>query len=221
MSVTTQTSKFVQATSAGAFYVVRSKKDDPSRRLLQQFLGSNSTPSFNRDKLASTLSLSDDATSALIHHLQKLSMLQTFEQPMMADSGKLEDILPGILKPLSCDGKALLADSQGFYLATTGFPHESAEELSALGADLASLHERHSGLLDGNLNAQSQSWGLLDAGGFSKLGFWPLNIGNVTFTLVISGMPRLDRHEFLRLVWTLYTRYAADYVASDQGAISA
>ncbi len=200
---------YIQTTPAGAYYTTCTKKDDASRRLLQQFLCSPTTPNLDIENLSQQLSLTNDATLELLQHLDKLKFLQRFDEPMQVDTGKLEDILPQLLQALSCENKALLADEQGFYISSAGFPHETAEELSALGADLASLHERHSGLLLGNLNMQSNSWALVDAAGFSQLGFWPLFVGVEVFTLIISGVPRLDRNEFLRLVWALHTRYAA------------
>ena len=101
----------------------------------------------------------------------------------------------------------MLADRQGFYLGTAGFTHETAEELSALSADLASLHQRHSGLLANNLGIGSGAWGVIDAAGNSQVGFWPLYVGEQRFALVLAGVPRMNQQALVNLIWILNQRY--------------
>ena len=117
-------------------------------------------------------------------------------------------MLPTLLSVLSGSNKALLADQQGFYLATYGFSHESAEELSALSADVASLYQRHSGLLKNNLGIDSSAWSIVDASGDSHMGCWPIFIGNQRFSLVLSGVPQMNQSAFTNLVWMLSKRYS-------------
>ncbi|MEN8260508.1 MAG: hypothetical protein ABFS02_07965, partial [Pseudomonadota bacterium] len=104
----------------------------------------------------------------------------------------------------------LLSDNEGFQLASSGFTHEVAEELSAMSAELSKLHERRSGLLLNNMGLNSSAWGVVDAGGNSKVGFWPMSIGKHKFVLVISGIPHFNQPNFVDLVWTLSTRYSTD-----------
>jgi hypothetical protein len=120
----------------------------------------------------------------------------------------LEAILSGYLSKLSENGKALLADKQGFYLASHGFPHEVAEELSALSADIATVHDRRSGLLMNNMGLASHAWAVVDAFGNSQVGFWPLFIDKNRFVIAISGVPHFNQPEFVSLVWALTIRYA-------------
>ncbi|HHO59219.1 MAG TPA: hypothetical protein ENJ64_03175 [Thiotrichales bacterium] len=147
-----------------------------------------------------------DAQQALTHMI-RLKWLQSFEEPAHAPDGTIEERLPELLQQLSSDGRALLADDQGFYLACAGFTHEAAEELSALSGDLASLSARHEGILHGNLKMNSSAFAVVDAGGYSQLGFWPLFIGETAFVLVVSGVPRFDQAAFVDLVWYLHKRY--------------
>lgn len=144
----------MQSTPAGTYYAVRTNKNDlPRRRLLQKLLGYQTSPELNIEELLQDLSLTSETGKVVLSHLQ---MLQTFDEPVQVDTGRLE-----------------------------GFSHEAAEGLSALSAELASLHEHH-------------------------------NVGSETFTLVIAGLPRLNCHEFLRIVWTLlHTRYAVNYIVAD------
>jgi hypothetical protein len=109
---------------------------------------------------------------------------------------------------MSENGKVLLADMQGFYIASHGFPHEVAEELSGLSAELASIHERRSGLLMNNLGLVSNAWAIVDVFGNSQIGFWPLFIGKNRFVIAISGVPHFNQPEFVDLVWALSMRYA-------------
>jgi hypothetical protein len=102
----------------------------------------------------------------------------------------------------------LLADIQGFYLASHGFPHDVAEELSALSAELTNIHERRAVLLMDNLGVSSNAWALIDVFGNSQIGFWPLFIGSNRFVIVISGVPHFNQPEFVKLIWALSKRYA-------------
>ncbi len=104
-------------------------------------------------------------------------------------------------------GKVLLADEQGLYLASSGLPHEVAEELSALSADLATVHKRRSGLLYNNLGIGSHAWAIVDAFGNSQVGFWPIFIGSHRFVIVIAGVPHFNQSEFVTLIWALSKRY--------------
>jgi len=133
--------------------------------------------------------------------------VQGFNSPIKSIDKPLEDALPDLLLTLGSQNKVLLADAQGFYLAAHGFPHEVAEELSALSASLADMHERRSGLLLNNMGLNSSAWSLADSNGNSLLGFWPIYIGKLRFVLAISGMPRLNQPNFVQLVWMLNRRY--------------
>ena len=108
---------------------------------------------------------------------------------------------------LSSQSKVLLADTQGFYVCSQGFPHETAEELSALSADIASLQERHQRLVGNNLGLETSAWGLVEASGGSRIGFWPLFIGEQRFALIISGCPQFNQPALTSLVWALSKRY--------------
>lgn len=197
------------ATPGGAFHAVANSEDEPSRRLLQGLLRCDTTPRLNAEQVREWSGVADqDQALQLLHHVQNLAWVHGLEQSERCPNQPLEDILPDLLSGMAPDGKALLADHQGFYLAAIGFPHEVAEELSALSAELANLNERRSSLLVNNLGYRNNAWALIDAAGCSKVGFWPLYVGRQRFVLVISGLPRLNSQAFVQLVWTLSMRYA-------------
>jgi len=127
---------------------------------------------------------------------------------MESPEGALEELLPPLLTNISETEKVLLADDQGFYLACLGFPHEVAEELSALSAEIATVHERRAGLLMNNMGLGSHAWAIVDAFGNSQTGFWPVFIGKTRFVIVISGVPHFNQPDFVKLIWALSIRYA-------------
>ena len=193
---------------AGAYYAASSPLDDPARATLIRLLGYTESPPFNVDVLRELTGLNDEqAALEHIYRLQDLGLVQGLREPRHSPQGSLETALPGILAELAGRGKALLADEQGFYLATHGFHHETAEELAGLSADLGSLHTRHVGLLEGNLGLRTSAWALINAGGVSEIGFWPLFVGRYRFVLIISGTPNLHQAATLDLVWMLFRRY--------------
>ncbi len=199
---------YVLPTPAGAYHAVSSPEQDPPRRVLRRVLQETTTPLLRLQALREWSESDEGHALELLYRMQGLGWIEGFESPRASPTAALEDLLPQLLRPLSGSGKVLLADSQGFYLYATGFPHEVAEELSALSADLATLHERRRGLLHNNLGLETGAWALVDASGNSQVGFWPLHVGDQRFVLVIGGMPRLNQPQLTELIWTLSRRYA-------------
>lgn len=202
--------KYVLPTPAGAYYCVASKAVESSKQFLQRSMTGDETFLLDKETLKYLVSDDIESQELVLLHMQKLKWLQEFDQIKQLPNGTIEDIFPDILKSLSSDAKALLADNQGLYLSSTGFTHEVSEELSALSGDLASLYSRHQGVIKGNLNIKSSAFALVDAAGYSQLGFWPIYIGELLFMLVISGVPRFDQDAFVHLIWSLHKRYFID-----------
>ncbi len=200
--------RYLNVTPAGAYYCMSSAESDLARNVLIKLLTLTTTMQASQKGFEDWFGSDSEQGIATLHHLQKLNWLTSSEEKLSCSSDKLEQVLPSLLGDLSSQQKVLLADSQGFYLSSVGFQHESAEELSALSAELISLQERHSGLLNRNLKFSSSSWGIINVAGHSQLGFWPLHVGKELFSLVIGGRPLLQHQSFLHLAWVLHTRYA-------------
>lgn len=200
---------FIRPTPAGAFYAVSSSKRDLTRKLIFSLLRYEESPALTLSGLLrwSGSNTEEDALE-LLHRAQQLGWMAAGKAPEKHPRGTVEEALPKLLPHLSDAGKVLLADNHGFYLASHGYPHETAEELSALSADLASLYERHEGLLKNNLGQPLQAWGLMDAAGNSQLGFWPLYFGEQRFVLALNGRPKFNQPAFRDMVWILAQRYA-------------
>ncbi len=194
---------------AGAYYAVSRAEEEVPRRLLRKLLTLPSSPQLSVEGVCEWAGMEDEESAMeLLSHIQTLGWIEGMESPVTPPEGRLEDTLPDLLAPLSGNGKVLLADDQGFYLCSRGFAHETAEELSALSADLATLHERHAGLLKSNLGLRSNAWAVVDAAGNSEVGFWPMYIGEQRFVLVAGGVPRLNQPAVTQLIWALSIRYA-------------
>lgn len=202
------TNLFLEPTPAGVFYAVSANNEEAARNLLLGILSERSLPMLDSARISSWSGLEQNEAVDLVHRLQELGWLSGRESSENAPDGALEEVLPDLLAHLSIEGKALLADDQGFYLSTSGITHETAEALSAVSANLGSIYDRHQRLLVNNLGLRDQAWTLSNAAGNSQLGFWPLYIGAQRFVLVIQGRPTLNQPAFHDLVWVLAIRYS-------------
>ena len=135
---------YLYPTPAGAYYAVSSLETDKPRQFLRKLLQQPETQALNIENLHRLMANDDEQKCLeLLHHCQKLHWVQGLDSAIEYPSGALEDILPDLLSKISEKGKVLLAERQGFYLATHGFPHEVAEELSALSAEIAKIGRAH------------------------------------------------------------------------------
>ncbi len=198
---------FLHPTPAGAYYAASRATREPARSFLQRLLREPETPALAPDLAQDWTQLDEQGALSFVYRLQASGYVQGLPMQVEVPRERVEALLPPLLAQLSDEGRAILADKRGLYLGTAGFTHEAAEELAALGADMAAVQERHARLLEGNLRLRSHGWGLVGAGGYSELGFWPLYFGDDYFLLIIGGQPRFNQEAFTSLVWTLGVRY--------------
>ncbi len=201
--------RFFLPSPAGVYYATSSNQKELTRGLLLALMMGEDSQAISQETLSSWLGTNDETALALLYKAQQLGWIRSYDKKISVPSGSLEKLLPPLLAELSSTKKTLLADHQGFNLASHGFTHEAAEELSAMSADLSALRDRHKDLLSKNLNIKTEAIGLIDADGNSQLGFWPLHIGKHCFTLVMSGIPRFNQNSFTHLIWMLINRYAS------------
>jgi len=201
-------SLYVTPTPAGAYYCVSCKDDTAERQLIHHLLSYKSTPLLTLNNLKQWLStLTEQEALDTLFHSQETGLITGTDAPIYAPTDTLEKILPDLLAGLSDNSMSLLADTQGFYLCSHGTTHEIAEEVSALSADIATMHERHQHLIQKSLILDTSAWSLVDSTGNSQMGFWPMYIGEHRFVLVISGFPYLNQPQLTKLIWALYHRY--------------
>lgn len=198
---------YLGATLGGTYYAVQDNTEEPGRQFLHRLLQENTTPLFNVEVACELTGYKKKRALEFVHWMQEANLIQGLEQSETAPEEPLERLLPSVLRTLSDEGKAILAESRGLYLGSAGFTHEAAEELAALSANLTAVYARHRELLRGNLGYRQRAWGLIDASGNSEVGFWPVYIGQNRFTLIIGGIPQFNQAGFKRLVWALTMRY--------------
>lgn len=200
---------YLYPTPAGAYYAICSREDDATRSFICNLFAQPVTNALTLEHLQHLMNQDDPQLCyELLLHCQNMNWVQGLTQERKYPSDLLENILPDLLKPLSESGKIILADRQGFYLSSYGFSQDIAEELAALSAELASVHERRPASLMKVMGITSHAWAMIDVFGNSQLGFWPLFIGENRFVLVIAGVPHFNQPEFVDLIWALSKRYA-------------
>ena len=198
---------YINVTPRGAYYAIQDSASDATRNILLKLLREDETPPLSTEVVEEITGLKGDEAFNFIDRIQSLGLISGQKKSESAPEDNMEDILPELLGSLSDSEKVLLAEHSGLYLGASGFPHEAAEELAAISANLSEVYQRHKNLLQGNLRFNQHAWGLIDAAGNSEVGFWPLYIGYNQFTLVIHGMPQLNRPGFKHLIWSLMKRY--------------
>lgn len=198
---------FLAPSPAGAYFAASSSSEDMSRRILLNLMAGRTTPELTIQNLLDLSGVDADTAPEHFYRMQNMNLIQGLREPKSLPDTPLEKLLPSLLADLAGRNKAMLADEQGFYLASHGFHHETAEELAGLSADLGNLHQRHQGLIAGNLSLKTSAWALINAGGNSEIGFWPLYIGAQRFVLILTGLPNLNQAATVDLIWALTKRY--------------
>jgi len=212
-----ETGLWLATTPAGAYRALSQQQPDMATKFLRAILRQSITPQLNEQTLTSLSGLPLADALALLEHVQQAGWVEGFPEPRREPQDTFYSLLPQALSELSSLRRALLADPQGFYVATAGFPHETAEELAALSAAVGILHERNVGLLQGNLRLGTSAWAVVDAAGNSRIGFWPLYVDTHRFVLILSGMPILNHPCMVKLAWTLFRHYGANAL-NEKGA---
>jgi hypothetical protein len=199
--------RYIQICPAGAFYATVGSEPDDARAMLLLLLSSEVALPYSPQLVKKLTGLEEHEAEALFSRLAEKNFIELVEEPNELMTGPVEQLLPKLLTNLSNAGKAALADHHGFCLGSVGYDDEMAEELCALAADLSSLHERHSLLLNQRLGLMGESWGLLDPVGLSQVGFWVMHLGHQRFILVIDEMPKLNQSDYVDLISVLARRY--------------
>jgi hypothetical protein len=143
----------------------------------------------------------------LLHWMEKAKWIAGRAESETLAAQHIESDVPFLLSQLSSNSKALLADHQGFYLVNAGFTQEIAEELAIFAAEVATLQQKHAELIRNKMHLGMLAMAVIDSGGNSELGCWPLYIGEHHFMLIISGIPQFDQPAYLHLIWALCRRY--------------
>lgn len=199
---------FLQPSPAGAYYAVAHPELNPERYLLLNLMSSPaSRRATAQDLVRWTGTQTDQEALAVVYRAQERGWVEGFRQPQGPPPGALEPIATRCLGDLSSTGHGLLSDAQGFCIASLGFDTEASDFLAAVSADIASMHQRHSRYLAGASGTSTGAWALVDMAGNSRVGFWPLFVGEHRFVLALGGLPVLNHPSLVEIVWALTIRY--------------
>ncbi len=199
---------YILPTPAGAYFAVSSPHDTRVRRLLRALLRYRSSPHVDTEFICRCLE-TDNEQEALevLHRAQSLAWIEGYTEardvPGLGVGKSLNELVP----QLSSVGKGLIIDWNGLSLARCGIDESMADTLAALGADLIGVQERHAERMSEQFGQATHGWAAVDAYGSSRIGAWPLYIGDKRILLVLLGEPRLNDPAFLALVWLLVENY--------------
>lgn len=200
--------RYVSVTPAGAYYAVESKEPDLYRQVLLNLLQINTTPRLDEAMACRLSGLAAPEAMQVFARLEAAQLVRGNAVPEDLPQGQLEAILPPLLARLSDRGNALLTDLQrGFFLDYTGYSQTQAEDLAVFASGLLRVYERHSGTLREDLGIASRGLAIVDPGGNSELGVWPLYVGDNEFALIVPGIVQLTHQAFRQVVWLLVQRY--------------
>jgi hypothetical protein len=192
-------------TPLGAYYATSNPHSGPARDLILGMLASESTQTVSIEQLRRYTGKSDPLQ--LLFRMESVRWIKGLAEAETLPSMHIEADVPDVLSQLSDAGKALLTDTEGFHLVNAGFSQELAEQLAVLAAEISALQRKHGELIRNKLNAGVPAMAIVDSGGISNLGFWPLYIGKHQFMLIVAGMPQFDRQAYMYLIWALCRRY--------------
>ena len=198
---------FILPTPYGAYHTVSTSRNSPEKKFLLKLLSQWRTPELTISNIVDLTGLDEEPALDLFYQCQESQLLQGLNEVQIFPDKPLEETLPAHLDKLSISKKAMLADNHGFYLANIGFEHDTAEELAALSADIAMMHEKHERALQTFVGEESSAWAMVDAMGNSRIGFWPLYLKEHRFVLVLSGNSRLNQPALTTLIQSLCLRY--------------
>lgn len=192
-------------TPLGAYCAASNPEPDAARSLILGIMASETTQKVSVETLRQYVGKGDPLQ--LLYWMEKSKWIAGRAESETLAAQHIETDVPFLLSQLSSDGMALLADHDGFHLVSAGFTQEVAEELAILAAEISTIQGRHSGLIRNKLRLGTLAMAIIDSGGNSELGCWPLYIGKHHFMLVISGIPRFDQQAYLHLIWALCKKY--------------
>ena len=192
-------------TPLGAYCAASNSQPDAARSLILGIMASETTQKVSVETLRQYVGNANPLQ--LLYWMEKSKWIAGRAESETLAAQHIETDVPFLLSQLSSDGKALLADHQGFHLVNAGFTQNVAEELAIFAAGISAIQDRHSELIRSKLRLGSMAMAVIDSGGNSELGFWPLYVGKQHFMLVISGIPRFDQQAYLHLIWALCRKY--------------
>ena len=198
--------QYIYPSPAGAYSAGTGKHSDgeQGQQLLLRLMAQDNAPEESPQTVAALFQLPEQEAMAQYQKLHRLRILQTLPEPFQAENQALEVNLPILLAQLSDNQQSLIADDQGFYLASNALDPGKAEQLAGFTVEFSQLRDRYQDLLIGD---EKSAWAFGGARDYNNFGFWELLVGSNRLFLVIGGRPNLNQQAMVELVWHIVHRY--------------
>ena len=202
---------FMEVTSAGVFHLVCTPEMNDIKKVLFNILSYGFREELSIEIIMRVTGAgSVEDALGIIYKLQRIGYIKGSTSVAVQNFGDADNMLTVMLGRLSSIGKAVLADGDGMYVASSGLTHESAEELAGFSVECINLYQKHIRLMVNNLRIGSSAFALVNPSGRSEIGVWPVYIEHLRFALIIEGLPRLQHEDFVNMIRLLYSRYSED-----------
>jgi hypothetical protein len=195
-------------TSLGARYATQSAAPNPVRQLLLALMAQPAAPAASIGQMALWSGVTDPVLATRVRDRMVLQgLLESVGAPYRPTGGLTDAVLSAQLAEISTLKRALLADRQGFCLASIGFSAEEIEGLAGFCAEIAAIRFRHAVGADPRSTQGVAAWQCERLGSVEDCRLQPLFIGSQRFTLLMSGPPILDNRALADMTWLLIQRY--------------
>lgn len=201
--------KYVIATPAGAYYTVQRERASGPRQFMLNLLQADVSPEQDSDTVKQWVKQCQPGVPDLVRRLSNMGFIQCIDVEQRAVDHNPSEAIPGLLKSIVDTGKAMLSDMHGNVISTSGVSGDAVSELAQMGSELFELRMRHGSVIANYLQLDGDAWALVNAGGNSETGFWPLYTGNNIYMLIVMGMPMFNQPTFTRLVKMLVRQSVA------------
>ena len=105
---------YLGITPGGTYYAVQDKADEPGRDFLHRLMQEAETPLFNVGVACELSGYKKKRALEFVHWLQEAGLILGLEHSERAPHETLERLLPQLLRTMSDEGKAILAESRGY-----------------------------------------------------------------------------------------------------------
>ncbi len=202
---------FMTVTTLAAYLHINRRLKGDAGRLVDWLLSRDKSPPMDKSLMAVISEMTGIADPrSTVKNLAKRSLIKFSETASTRPDAPLQSALTGLLEKLADGGSALLADTTGLCIASTGFSEKTMVSLPALASKLIGSME-HAG--EGLMELMGVEYGLpclYDIKNKCLLSFIPMDFGDDNrFITVTQGRAMFRGDTFRDLVWVLAGRYGS------------
>lgn len=198
-------------TAAGAFYAVASPQQNGTRAFLQRLLLCDATPRLNSETLVQLTHLELPHATRFLYQLQSTAYVQQLPSRQERPRWRLDDLadaLPPLLAKCSDSAKLVLVDHHGVVLARCGCSDKLAQRWASLALGFRPHFDEPLADDDDFSYLTGSGLGFCHWRGYSQWAVWPIYWRRLALMLVVSGLPRFNRHDYMSVIWGLSPLFA-------------